>query len=131
MTLPLVFLPVSPPLPRKSILVVEDDDDLRRIFRDSLKFSGFDVREAADGHDALQMIENAPPDVVVLDIRLPTLDGLSVRDELAANPRTKDIPVVVVTGAPVDLRRLRGTKLLRKPVPPDDLVATVRASLHR
>jgi CheY-like chemotaxis protein len=124
-------LPVSPPLPRKSILVVEDDDDLRRIFRDSLKFSGFDVREAADGHDALQMIENAPPDVVVLDIRLPTLDGLSVREELAANPRTKDIPVVVVTGAPVDLRRLRGTKLLRKPVPPDDLVATVRASLHR
>ena len=120
---------VSATLSRKNILIVEDDDDLRRIFRDSLRFTGFDVREACDGHDALQMIEDAAPDLIVLDIRLPTLDGLSVREELAANPRTKDIPIVVVTGGPVDVARVRGTRLLRKPVPPDDLVATVRASL--
>ncbi len=117
------------PLSRKSVLVVEDDEDLRHMFRDALRFSGFDVREAGDGPDALRMIETAAPDVVVLDLRLPTLDGVSVREELAANPRTKDIPIVVVTGATVDPDRLQGARLLRKPVPPDDLVATVRGLL--
>ena len=116
-------------LSRKSVLVVEDDEDLRHMFRDALEFNGFDVREAADGPDALRIIETTPPDVVVLDIRLPTLDGVSVREELAANPRTKDIPILFVTGTTVDPDRLQGTRLLRKPVPPDDLVATVRGSL--
>ena len=119
------------PARRKSVLVVEDDDDLREIFRDSLKFSGFDVQEAGDGPDALRLIEIAPPDLVVLDIGLPTLDGISVREELAANERTRNIPVVVVTGLSIDSHRLEGTCMLRKPVPPDDLVATVRASLAK
>jgi two-component system, OmpR family, response regulator len=117
------------PLARRIVLVVEDDHDLRRIFRDTLKFSGFDVREASDGTDALRMIEHTAPDLVVLDVRLPTLDGGSVRGEMAANERTRHIPVVVVTGSNIDLSQFKGDRVLRKPVAPDELLFAVRSTL--
>jgi CheY-like chemotaxis protein len=118
------------PPSQKTILVVEDDDDLRAIFRRALRAAGFHVLEAADGPDALRLIDIAAPDLVVLDLRLPSLDGFAVRDELASNPRTKNVPVVVVTGmAALDIDRLKGARLLHKPVLPEDLIANVRASL--
>ena len=114
----------------KTILVVEDNDDLRQIFADSLKFSGFSVREASDGLEALHVIENTPPDLVVLDLVLPTLDGLSVRDEILAHVETRRIPIVIVTGSAEEFsHKLRGDCVLRKPVAPDTLVATVRNCL--
>lgn len=114
----------------KTILIVEDDGDLRHMFADALKFSGFSVQEAANGLEALRMIEDDPPDLVVLDVVLPVLDGLSVRDEILAHARTRDIPIVVVTGS-VDEpgKKLRADCVLRKPVAPDTLVATVRKCL--
>ena len=115
---------------RKVVLVVEDDADLRHMFRDALKFGGFDVREAADGTGALRIIDIDPPDVVVLDIRLLSLDGYSVREEIAANAHTRNIPVVVVTGLQtVDEKRLKPVRVLRKPVDPTMLLATVRAAV--
>jgi DNA-binding response OmpR family regulator len=117
------------PTRRNTILVVEDNDDLRRLFRDRLKSAGFDVREASDGMQALRSIEDVPPDLVVLDIGLPMLDGLSVRDELAAHAETRDIPIVVVTGTLADVGRVKAARVLRKPVDLDDLVAAVRALL--
>jgi CheY-like chemotaxis protein len=123
---------VAPPndaLPaRRSVLVVEDDNDLRVLYRDWLKYAGFDVIETADGIDALQIIDSSPPDVIVLDVRLPTLDGVSVREEIAADARTRDIPVIVVTGAVVDLTRLKSTRVLHKPVNREQLVSAVRAA---
>jgi CheY-like chemotaxis protein len=114
---------------RKTILVVEDNDDLRQLFGHALKSAGFAVCEASDGPQALRCIENAAPDVVILDIRLPTLDGISVREELDAHPHTRRIPVIVVTGEAVDLVRLRHTLVLRKPVMPRELIAAVRVAL--
>jgi CheY-like chemotaxis protein len=111
---------------RKTVLIVEDDDDLRALYRDWLKYAGFDVIETADGIDALQIIDSSPPDVIVLDIRLPTLDGVSVREEIAADGRTRDIPVVVVTGTPVDASRLKATRLLKKPITREQLLVAVR-----
>jgi CheY-like chemotaxis protein len=111
------------------VLVVEDDGDLRRIFRDSLRFAGFDVVEAGDGPDALQAIENATPDLVVLDLGLPTLDGVSVRDEIVSNPRTRHIPVLIVTGTQADANRLKAARVLRKPVGPDALLIAVQSCL--
>ncbi len=60
----------------KTVSIVEDDPDLRRIFANALFWAGFRVEQAGDGPTALQMIENDPPDVLVLDLMLPTLDGL-------------------------------------------------------
>jgi DNA-binding response OmpR family regulator len=114
---------------RNAVLVVEDNDDLRHLFRDRLKSAGFVVHEASDGMRALRLIEDAPPDLVVLDIGLPMLDGISVRDELAAHVETRDIPIVIVTGTVDDVGRIKAARVLRKPVDLDELVAAVRALL--
>ena len=117
-----------PPRP-KTVLIVEDNPDLRRIFADALFWAGFRVEQADDGVIALQMIENDPPDVLVLDIGLPTLDGLSVRDELAANSETGHIPVIIVTGAEFTWKLRSDDRVLEKPVTPSRLVATIRECL--
>ncbi len=114
---------------RKLILIVEDDGDLRAMFRWILATSGFDVREAGDGYEALVLLEQHPPDLVVLDLGLPRVDGLSVQAEIAAQVVTRDIPVVIVTAARLDLTHLDVACVLRKPVDADELVATVQRCL--
>ncbi|HMC77030.1 MAG TPA: response regulator [Vicinamibacterales bacterium] len=110
----------------KRILVVEDDADLRRMFRTALALSGFEVEEAGDGVDALRLIENRLPDLIVLDLVLRSLDGVSVQQELAAQAVTRHIPIVIVTGSTIDTDSLEVACVLRKPVMPDELVRTVR-----
>ena len=109
----------------KRILIVDDDADLRRLFRMTLTVAGYDVEEAGDGIEALQLIDNRPPDLVVLDLVLRSLDGISVQQELAARAITRHIPIVIVTGSSLDLTGLNVACVLRKPVMPDDLVKTV------
>ena len=113
------------------MLIVEDDRDLRRIFAETLSLAGFRVLEVDDGVTALQMIENDPPHLVILDLTLPMLDGLSVRAEMASHGDTRDIPVVVVTGRSEGFsKKLRDQDcVLRKPITPERLVATVRQCL--
>jgi two-component system, OmpR family, response regulator RpaA len=116
-------------MPQKRILIVEDDTDLRRMFKISLSLAGFDVEEAGDGIDALRIIEAAPPDLVVLDLMLQTLDGLSVQQELAARAVTALIPIVIVTGSTIPTDGIDVACVLRKPVMPDELVRTVQHCL--
>lgn len=116
---------------RKTILIVEDDDELRRMFKTSLLLEGFNVREAGDGLEALTQIDREPPDLVILDIMLPTLNGVAVRQEIAAHVLTRQIPVVIVTGSAMDVDHLDVECVLRKPVPPEQLVAAVRRCFAR
>jgi DNA-binding response OmpR family regulator len=116
-------------MPQKRILIVEDDTDLRRMFKISLSLAGFAVEEAGDGIDALRIIEAAPPDLVVLDLMLQTLDGLSVQQELAARAVTALIPIVIVTGSTIPTDGIDVACVLRKPVMPDELVRTVQHCL--
>jgi DNA-binding response OmpR family regulator len=113
----------------KRILIVEDDDDLRGLFRDVLVLASFDVEVAADGPQALRRIDNRLPDLVVLNLRLPMVSGVEIRHDLAANTQTRLIPIVVVTGSPDDLGDVEVACLLTKPVSPDRLVETVRNCL--
>lgn len=115
----------------KRILVVEDNADLRRLFRTALSLAGFDVDDAADGLDALRIIESRVPDLVVLDLMLQSLDGMSVQQELAARAITRNIPIVVVTGSTLDVSGVNVSCVLRKPVMPDQLVETVRHCIVR
>ena len=117
------------PLTRRTVLVVEDEKDLRDLWSTALKSGGFDVREADDGVSALRLIEHSQPDIIVLDLLLPMLDGVSVRQEVAAHARTQHIPVIVVTGSAIDVSGLNVAALLRKPIEPDVLVAAVRNAL--
>src|SRR5258705_9814975 len=80
------------------ILVVEDDPELRRLFRTALSVSGFEVICAGDGVEALYRLDAELPDLVVLDLGLPRLSGRDVLREISANMRTRHIPIVVVTG---------------------------------
>jgi CheY-like chemotaxis protein len=114
---------------RRSVLVVEDDDELRRLYRHALSMGGFDVREARGGFEALRRLDSDPPDIIVLDLLMPGVDGFTVRQELASHAHTRSIPLVVVTGLVQNLDHLEVTCLLRKPVAPDDLVTVVRKCL--
>ena len=114
---------------RKTVLVVEDDEDLRRLFRTTLTIEGFDVVEAGDGMEALRWIDHSPPDLVILDLLLPRLSGLVVQQEIAAQAVTREIPVVVITGSTIAESDLNVACFLRKPVAPDQLIKTVRSCL--
>src|SRR5262249_54357752 len=116
-------------MPAKRILIVDDDADLRRLFRTTLTIAGYAVQEVGDGVEALQLIENDPPDLVVLDLVLRALDGISVQQELASRALTRDIPIVIVTGSSLDPTGTNVACVLRKPVMPDDLVRTVAECL--
>ena len=114
---------------RKTILIVEDDDDLRRLFRTALSLEGFNVVEAGDGMDALRWIDHSPPDLVVLDLVLPRVSGLIVQQEITAQALTRQIPIVVITGSAMGGEDLEVACFLRKPVAPDRLIEAVRSCL--
>lgn len=111
---------------RQTLLVVEDDADLRRLLKTTLILAGFDVQEAGDGLDALRSLDLHPPDGVVLDLGLPYISGRIVRDEIAAHAHTRDIPVIVVTGETGPLGDLQAACVLRKPIDPERLLDIVR-----
>jgi signal transduction histidine kinase/DNA-binding response OmpR family regulator len=83
---------------RSSVLVADDDVALRRLVIETLARDGGELREAADGHEALAMIAVRRPDVLVLDLSLPKLDGFGVLERLLENVETRQLPVVVLTG---------------------------------
>jgi CheY-like chemotaxis protein len=115
--------------PQQMVLIVEDDAELRRMYREALLMAGFAVREARGGFEALQKVDSDPPDIVVLDLSLPGLDGFTVQAELAAHAHTRSIPIVVVTGTTGKLDDLDVTCVLRKPITPDSLVLAVKKCL--
>ena len=115
----------------KKVLVVEDDTELRQLFRTALSFEGYDVIQASDGLEALRQLDGSDIDCVVLDLGLPLLSGRVVLEEVAAQARTRDVPVViVVTGQPGPYDHLAPAAcVLTKPVMPEVLVDTVRRCL--
>ncbi len=115
--------------PGVSVLVVEDDADLRYLFRLSLTLAGFSVREASDGYQALVALDDDPPDVIVLDLGLPRVSGFTVLDEIKARDDASAPAVVVVTG--LDGVRRKDVTILRKPIETGTLVNAVRQTLRQ
>jgi DNA-binding response OmpR family regulator len=112
------------------ILIVEDEAQLRAVYKSALRLEGYAVITAADGIDALRQVEAASPDGVVLDLDLPRLDGYQVGRELARIAPT--LPIVVVTGTDVTPAEERAFAcVLRKPIDPDALVSAVAACIAR
>jgi DNA-binding response OmpR family regulator len=112
-------------LHRTVVLLVEDDDQTREMYRSALHMAGFSVFVAADGITALRQLEARTPDVVVLDLGLPLVNGPTVLEEMAASVTTRDVPVIVVTGTNVTSRH-RAAATLSKPLDPYELVAAVK-----
>jgi DNA-binding response OmpR family regulator len=120
-----------PPAPRRpAVLIVEDDPELRTLYRTALSLAGYSVVAVGDGVDALRLIEADPPDIVVLDMALPRLGGRDVRLEVGSHSETAAIPIVVVTGDARGLNTSDYACVLQKPIDLDTLVRTVERCLR-
>ena len=97
--------------PAKSILLAEDDRFLRRACETKLKQAGFNVRVAVDGEEALAMAREQSPDLLLLDLLMPRRDGLSVLAMLRGDPKTREIPVVIMSNSSKDLERQKAASL--------------------
>ena len=120
---------------RARVLIVEDFADSRDMYVEFLSANGFEVSEAEDGIQALHSIERSIPDLVVLDVALPKLDGLSVLKKLRADQKTAALPVLTLSASlGADYQRLAkaagATEALEKPCLPEELLAAVRKALR-
>jgi two-component system alkaline phosphatase synthesis response regulator PhoP len=118
------------------ILIVEDDPDIAELMARYLDKAGFTTERAASGRDALHAVGARPPELIVLDLMLPHVDGLEVCRLLRANEATAAIPIIMVTARADESERIVGLELgaddyLAKPFSPNELVARVRALLRR
>ena len=118
------------------ILVVEDDPDIAELVARYLDKAGFAAERVASGRDALAAIAARPPDLLVLDLMLPHVDGLDVCRAVRANEATAALPIIMVTARADESERIVGLELgaddyLAKPFSPNELVARVRALLRR
>ncbi|MEA3245151.1 MAG: type II/IV secretion system protein [Gemmatimonadota bacterium] len=120
----------------KKVLLVEDEDALRRVMKDLLEREGFNVFEAADGVVALDEIDRSAPDIVVLDLNLPRLDGYGVLSHLRSRPATANLPVIVLTAKGDEDSEVRvfeygASDYLTKPFRPRALSARLHSLLAR
>jgi DNA-binding response OmpR family regulator len=113
--------------PLGNVLVVEDDSATRELFVYALELAGWHVRSAADGLSGLRILDVFNPDVIVLDMRLPAADGVSVLDNLTA--RSVRAPVIAISGYDDAIETARAhphvLAMIRKPFEPQELVRTV------
>ncbi len=118
---------------RGKILVVDDEKKMVDLVRAYLERDGYQVVEAADGHQALDVFHRTLPDLLILDLMLPEIDGLEVCREIR---RTSDVPIIMLTARDDDTDKLIGLELgaddyITKPFSPRELVARVRVILRR
>ena len=101
------------------------------MLKTSLLLERYDVQEAGDGFEALASIDREPPNLIVLDLVLPSVDGVIVRQEIAAHAITRDIPIVVITGSALNTDGLDVDCVLRKPIYMPAFISAVRRCLAK
>ena len=129
--------PEKPTVPRgPRVLVVEDEADVAEMIRYNLGKEGYDVRLAANGTDALRLVKDAKPDVILLDIMVPQLNGWEICRRLKQDRETVAIPVIMVSGRVEEGDKVLGFEMgaddyVTKPFSPRELLARVRAVTRR
>lgn len=118
------------------IFCVEDDNNIRELITYSLQATGFSACGLADGAELFQALANACPDLILLDIMLPDLDGLAIIAKLKADAKTKNIPIILLTAKSAEYDKVKGLDLgaddyITKPFGIMELVARVKAVLRR
>jgi two-component system cell cycle response regulator DivK len=116
------------------ILVVEDQEDNRRIVRDLLASAGYQMIEALDGESGVRLAETERPDLILMDIQLPGVDGYEATRRIKANPELRSIPIIVVTsyalsGDDVKAMQAGCDAYVAKPFSPRQLLAKIREFL--
>ena len=118
------------------VLVVEDSRDISDLVRHYLERAGHEVQTLASGSEVMRQVRATPPDLVILDLMLPGMDGLQVCQALRQNPETAGVPIVMLTARGEEADRVKGLELgaddyVTKPFSPKELVARVGALLRR
>lgn len=113
------------------ILAVDDEPHIRRLVQVNLERHGYEVVTASDGKDALEKVASEKPDLVVLDVMMPYMDGFEVLQTLRKNPETRDLPVIMLTAKAQDADVFRGWQsgadlYLTKPFNPMELISFVK-----
>lgn len=121
---------------KEHILVIEDEDDIRELIRYNLGRESYQVSEAASGEDGLRVVRESAPDLIVLDLMLPGIDGFGVCRALKGEKSSADIPIIIVTAKGEEPDIVTGLELgaddyITKPFSPRVLIARVRAVLRR
>ena len=121
---------------RGTILVIDDERDLIELVRYNLDKEGYDVLAASDGTSGLEIATKHKPDLVVLDLMMPGMDGLEICQRMRADDRTRRIPVIMLTAKAGETDRIVGLEMgaddyVTKPFSPRELVARVKAVLRR
>lgn len=117
----------------QKILIVEDDSEIRQIEKDYLLKEGYQIFEADDGDDALEVFDESKPDLIVLDLNLPFRDGIEVCKEIR---KSSGVPIIMVTARTKEIDEILGLEIgaddyLKKPFSPKILVARVKSLLKR
>ena len=120
----------------KKVLVAEDEPDIRGLIVFSLQFAGYEVVQASNGEDAIDVAEREQPDLILLDVRMPKLTGYEACERLKAKETTKHIPVVFLSALSQESEikyglGLGGEEYIIKPFAPDELYRRVTAILER
>lgn len=121
---------------RKNILVVEDEQDIIEVLRYYLEKESFRVHVAKDGFSALEMAGRIIPNLILLDMMLPQLDGIEVCKRLKADERLREVPIIMVTAKAEEIDKVRGLEIgaddyVTKPFSAKELMARVKAQLRR
>jgi phosphate regulon transcriptional regulator PhoB len=118
------------------VLIVEDEPDIRELVIHHLKRDGYQVSSASSGEEALRLVQAGPPDLILLDLMMPAMDGLEVCRRLRQDPATASLPIVMLTAKGDEVDRVLGLEIgaddyIVKPFSPRELLARVRAVLRR
>ena len=120
----------------QSVLIVDDEPNILLSLQFLMKKSGYEVRTAKDGEEAMAEIERAAPDLVLLDVMMPKIDGFSICERIRANPEWRDVRIIMLTARGRDVEREKGMALgaddyITKPFSTKDAIARVEAVLAR
>ena len=123
-------------MPREKILVIEDEPDIAEVLQYNLEKEGFDVETARRGDTGLDAVRRDSPDLILLDLMLPGIDGLELTRMLKRDPGTSRLPIVMLTARGEELDRIVGLELgaddyISKPFSPREVVLRVKAVLRR
>jgi len=113
------------------LLIVDDEVAILEALTDILSVEGYEVDTAANGAEALEHVGKARPDLILLDLMMPVMDGQEMLRRLKEDPNLRAIPVVVMSAGRVSKSELHGSRFLAKPFELDDLLDTVAAELSK
>lgn len=120
----------------KHILVVDDDRNLRKIIQTNLELAGYDVTTAPNGEEALRLLDSMQPDLIVLDVMMPVMDGYEVARRIRRHPSNTHVPIIMLTAKSEVEDKLAGFEAgaddyITKPFGPQELLARVKAKIRR